>query len=121
MESAEYQNQLLENIALSLKELLALSRVALKPRVKEVLEKILDSTEKRKVYNLMDGEKTVAAIQEQTGVNVRFISEWGQEWEKLGLVETDTKSTIRGRRKHLFDLSLYDISIEDKASENKSE
>lgn len=110
METKDYQTQLLESISFSLKELVRMLRVISHPTIRVLLENTLNTYEKRLVYDLMDGEKTIANIQELTKVNVRFISEWGQEWEKLGIVETEFTSTVRGRRKKLFDLSLYGIS-----------
>jgi hypothetical protein len=113
MEAQEHQVKLLENISFSLQEITKIVRVVSQPAIKEVLEKTLNSHEKRLVYKYMDGDKTVATIKELTGVNVRFISEWGQEWEKLGIVETDSNASIHGRRRKLFDLSLYGISIDE--------
>jgi hypothetical protein len=113
MEAQEQQVKLLENISISLQEITKIFRVVSQPVIKDVLEKALNTCEKRLVYNNMDGEKTVAAIHELTGVNARFISEWGQEWEKLGIVETDSNASVRGRRRKLFDLSLYGISINE--------
>jgi len=113
MEAQKYQIKLLENINLSLQEVMKIFRIVSQPIIKEVLEKTLNSDEKRLVYNNMDGEKTVATIQELTGVNVRFISEWGQEWEKLGIVETDSNANVRGRRRKLFDLSMYGILVNE--------
>lgn len=115
MDAQEYQVKLLENITSSLQELVKIFRITSQPEIKDVLEKTLNTHEKRLVYNRMDGEKTVANIQELTGVNVRFISEWGQEWEKLGIVETDSNANVRGRRRKLFDLSLYGIPISENA------
>jgi hypothetical protein len=111
MESKDYQIQVLENISAALYDAVKLIRVISHPKIKEILEATLDSNEKRLVYDMMDGEKTVATIQELSGVNVRFISEWGQEWEKLGLVEIDSNANVRGRRRKSFDLSLYDIQV----------
>ena len=91
MEAQEYQVKLLENITSSLQELVKIFRITSQSEIKNILEKTLATHEKRLVYNHMDGEKTVATIQKLTGVNVRFISEWGQEWEKLGIVETRLK------------------------------
>jgi len=51
----------------------------------------------------MNGESTELVFQEKTGVNVRFISEWGQQWEIIGIVETDATTNVRGRRRGLFD------------------
>jgi hypothetical protein len=113
MDLQDHQVKLLERISFSLQEFVKILRVVSQPVIKDVLEKTLNTHEKRIVYNCMDGEKTVTAIQEQTGVNVRFISEWGQEWEKLGIVETDTTANVRGRRRKLFDLSLYSLSKDE--------
>jgi hypothetical protein len=115
MEAQEYQVKLLENITFSLQEFVRIFRVVSQPIIKDVLEKTLNTHEKRLVYNYTDGEKTVATIQELTGVNVRFISEWGQEWEKLGIVKTDSTANVRGRRRKLFDLSLYGIPLNENA------
>ena len=115
MESQEHQVKLLDNISFSLQEITKILRVVSQPIIKDVLEKTLNTHEKRLVYNYMDGKKTVATIQELTGVNVRFISEWGQEWEKLGIVETDSNANVRGRRRKSFDLSLYGILINENA------
>jgi hypothetical protein len=115
MESQELQVKLLENISISFQEITKILRVVAQPVIKDVLEKALNTIEKRLVYNYMDGEKTVVTIQELTGVNVRFISEWGQEWEKLGIVETDSNASVRGRRRKSFDLSLYGIPINENA------
>lgn len=119
MEPKDYQTQLLENIAAALQEVVKVIHVVSQSKIREVLEATLDNYEKRLVYDLMDGEKTVAAIRELSGVNVRFISEWGQEWEKLGLVETDTTANTRGRRRKSFDLSLYGISVNENAMNKK--
>jgi hypothetical protein len=115
MESQELQVKLLENISISFQEITKILRVVAQPVIKDVLEKALNTIEKRLVYNYMDGEKTVVTIQELIGVNVRFISEWGQEWEKLGIVETDSNASVRGRRRKSFDLSLYGIPINENA------
>ncbi len=113
MELKDNQHRILENIASSLRELVKFSRVVSQPKIKEVLKTTLNTKEKINVYNFMDGEKSVSAIQKSTGVNVRFISEWGQEWEKLGIVEPSSSSNVRGRRRKLFDLTMYGITIDN--------
>lgn len=117
MEEQEHQVKLLENISFSLQEITKIFRVVSQPLIKDILEKALNTYEKRLVYNCLDGEKTIAAIKELTGVNIRFISEWGQEWEKLGIVETDLNVSVHGRRRNLFELSIYGISIENSKNE----
>jgi Cdc6-like AAA superfamily ATPase len=103
--------QLLGQVADSLQELVRLMRVVSYSTVKQLLETTLDTEEKRSVYHLLDGTRSVVYIQELTGVNVRYISEWGQEWEKLGIVELSTVSRVRGRRQRSFDLAMFGIPV----------
>lgn len=107
------QLALLQEIAESLRELVAWTRVIGHPTVKQTLERVLDSDEKRLVYHLTDGRRSVAEIQKLAGVNARFISEWGREWEKFGIVEQSRISKIKGRRQKLFDLAVFGISVPD--------
>jgi hypothetical protein len=102
------------------KEIKSLLQLLAWPRIKEVLEHALNTDEKRLVYVLMDGIKTVTQIQELANVNSRFISEWGQEWEKIGIVES---SKIKGRRKSVYSLQDFDIKgrYDANVKENKIE
>ena len=102
---------LLQQIALSIQELVQLTRVMSYSTVKQILETALDTDQKKLVYHLLDGTKAVASIQKVTGVNARYISEWGQEWEKLGIVEPISASGIKGRRQKSFDISIFGMSI----------
>jgi hypothetical protein len=107
------QLALLRNIAASVHELLLWTRVARHDAVRNVLQAALDSDEKRLVYHFSDGKRGVADIQDLTGVNVRFVSEWGQQWEKIGIVQPSTVSKIKGRRQKVFDLQAFDIALPD--------
>ncbi len=107
------QVTLLQEIVESLHELVAWARVIGYPTVKQMLETVLDSNEKRLVYHLTDGRRSIAELQKLTGVNARFISEWGQEWEKSGIVEQSRISKIKGRRQKLFDLAVFGIPVPD--------
>ncbi len=100
----------LEEIAASLREVLLLTRVVAYPSVKQTLETLLDSPEKRRVYDATDGQRSTAQIQELSRVNTRFVSEWGQEWEKMGIVVQSRTSDIKGRREKLFDLALFGLA-----------
>ncbi len=111
MKKTDSQLQLLQRIAFSLDELVKWTRVMSYPSVKQVLETVLDTDEKRLVYHLLDGTKTVTAIQQLTGVNVRYISEWGQEWERIGIAESSIER--KGRRQKLFDITMFGIPIPD--------
>ena len=112
---------LLQEIADSLCELVTWARVTGYPTVKQTLETILDSDEKRLVYHLTDGQRGVKEIQRLTSVNTRYISEWGQEWEKLGIVESSTISRVRGRRQKSFDLSMFGIPVPDLATDEAND
>lgn len=107
---------LLQEITESLRELVAWARVTGYPTVKQTLETILDSDEKRLVYHLTDGQRGVKEIQRLTGVNARYISEWGQEWERIGIVGPSRVSSIRGRRQRAFDLADFGLEIPEISS-----
>lgn len=91
------------------------------PTVKPMLETVLDSNEKRLVYHLTDGRRSVAEVQNLTGVNARFISEWGREWEKFGIVEQSRISKIKGRRQELFDPAVFGIPVPDQIVSDEGE
>ena len=108
---ADTQIELLQQIATSLNELVKWGRVSSFPIVKQALEITLDTEQKRLVYHLLDGTKSVAEIQKLSGVNARFISEWGQEWEKIGIVQDSEISERKGRRQRSFDISTFGMEI----------
>lgn len=113
------QLALLHEINDSLRELVTWTRVTGYPVVKQTLETVLDSDEKRLVYHLTDGQRGVKEIQRLTGVNVRFISEWGQEWERIGIAIPSRASEIKGRRQKVFDLAAFGISAPDQPKEGE--
>lgn len=77
-------------------------------KVKEVLETLLDTDEKRVAYHLSDGETGVVAIGNLSGVSQGTISNWWASWNNLGIVEP---IRVRGgtRYKKLFDLRDFGI------------
>ncbi len=117
----DHTQLLLQEIAGSLRELVVWTRVIGYPTVKQTLETVLDSDEKRMVYQLTDGRRSVAEIQKMTGVNARFISEWGQEWERIGMVEQSRVSKIKGRRQKVFDLAVFGIPVPDQIALEEGE
>jgi len=118
MKKTDPQLQILQQIASSLEELVKLTRVMSYPSIKETLEIALDTDQKRLVYHHLDGDNTVSAIQKLTGVNARHISEWGQEWEKLGIAESGAR---KGRRQKLFDISMFGIIVPEVATDGVSD
>ena len=113
MTDSDDSAQILQSISASLDELLRLIRVMAYPTVKQMLGLALDTAGKRAVYNSLDGKRSTKDIQKMTGVNARYVSEWGQEWEKLGIVRSSADSSIKGRREKSFDLALFGISVSD--------
>lgn len=112
----ERTQALLQEIAGSLRELVTWARVTGYPTVKQTLETVLDSDEKRLVYHLTDGQRSIKEIQRLTGVNARYISEWGQEWDRIGIVGPSRVSSIRGRRQRAFDLADFGLEIPEVSS-----
>lgn len=110
-EPTEKELAVLRQIAASLQELVDWARIAGRTAVTQVLETTLDSDSKRLVYHLMDGHRGVAEIESLSGVNRRYVSEWGQEWEDIGIVRQSTEMTVKGRRQKIFDLARMGISI----------
>lgn len=112
----ERTQTLLQEIAGSLRELVTWARVTGYPTVKQTLETVLDSDEKRLVYHLTGGQRSIKEIQRLTGVNARYISEWGQEWDRIGIVGPSRVSSIRGRRQRAFDLADFGLEIPEVSS-----
>jgi len=104
---------LLQSIASSLEELAIWTRVIVYPNVKKTLETALDTDQKRSVYAAMDGRRGAGEIQRLTGVNVRYVSEWGQAWERLGIAVPSRISPIKGRRQRAFQLDDFGIGERD--------
>ncbi len=91
-----------------LREMLAWIKLEARPRVAARLADILDSTEKKLVYEYSDGTTGVREISEMTGVDKNTISTWWGEWDGLGIMER--ARTWKGRRQRL--VSLGDVGIE---------
>ncbi|HUT16235.1 MAG TPA: hypothetical protein VMX14_05630 [Anaerolineae bacterium] len=104
---------LLEEAVGLLRELAGWARMLGYPSLRKTLEPVLDSREKRVVYEAMDGRRGVRDIEAATKVDFRTISRWGQEWERLGIVGQSHTSKIKGRRQKLFDLALFGIRVDD--------
>jgi hypothetical protein len=100
-----------------LTELLAWTKLEARPRVAARLAGILDSHEKRMVYEYSDGTRGVREISEMTGVDKNTVSNWWGEWDALGVMQQAT--TRKGRRQRL--VSLEDLGIEAPAPPRKEE
>ncbi len=98
----------LESIDKTLKELLMWTRFANIPKLKEILEKELDTDSKKVAYESSDGTNALSAISEISGTPVPTLGKWWPKWFRLGLVtESETR---KGRMKKI--VSLEDVGIE---------
>lgn len=104
-------DDVLENIATSLNEIKNWMKIIGYPKAKGILEAVLDTDEKRMVYEFCDGARSSKEISQLSGVNIRYVSEWGQVWEAIGILEQSQVSTIKGRRQKVFDLSNFDMDV----------
>lgn len=100
-----------------LRELLMWTRLAYRPQVAKRFVEILDSDQKRLVYEYSDGERGVREIEELTGVNKAIVSSWWADWDAQGIVEQS--KAWKGRRQRL--ISLEELGIEVPALPSKEE
>lgn len=100
-----------------LRELLTWAQLAYRPQVAEHFVEILDSDQKKLVYEYSDGKRGVRAIEELTGVNKAIVSSWWADWEAQGIVEQS--KAWKGRRQRL--ISLQELGIEVPALPSKEE
>lgn len=56
-----------------------------------ILPTILDSEEKRKVYEMTDGRNSVDEISHEVGVSMGTISNWWNRWHEKGLLFKEGK------------------------------
>jgi len=120
-EDDKSQVELLREIISLLRELLTWTRFRAYPSVKEMLATVLDSPQKLLVYDAMDGLRSTREIEKATGLSARMVSEWGQEWEKRGLVQQSRTSKIKGRREKLFDLALLGLAPDSEGTVKREE
>ena len=79
-----------------LEEIVRLARFVVLPEVRRVAQEKLDSKDKKRVFGLTDGERSVREIARITNVNKDIVSKWWREWQSVGLVESvDGRGTRR--------------------------
>ena len=98
----------LDEVSSLLEKLVTYTKLANYHSIRNRLMQILDSEEKRRVFETTDEKNTVRDIEAITGVSIGTISRWWSEWEKEGIVEESRK--VRGRRYKV--LSLTDFGVE---------
>ncbi|SRR5258706_12016601 len=115
MEKLQNNNQeVLINIDQSLQEIKQWIRLIGFPAAKTTLETTLSSQEKKIVYHLSNGQRSSKEIASLSGVNIRYVSEWSQFWEAIGILTQSKSTNVKGRRQKVFELSDFGISIPSK-------
>lgn len=81
-----------------LAEILTWTKLIYGPQVGAQLKEILDSKEKRKVYEATDGHASTRDIENSIGVNKNTVSKWWKEWSSMGIVEPGPARKDRPKR-----------------------
>ena len=82
--------------------------------VKPVLVLQLDTDIKKIIYALSDGKNSSYEIERQVGnVTQRTVSNYWQEWEKVGIGESSPVQGGRNRFKASFDLEDFGIKVQE--------
>jgi len=92
-----------------LQKLATYTKLANYESIRSRLIKILNSDDKKRVFEATDGKNSVRDIQSATGVTKDTVSDWWNEWQKEGIVE-ESKET-RGRRRKALSLSDFGIKV----------
>ena len=103
-------NDLLEELVKTNKEILRWIKFANIGNVQEVLIKTLDTPNKLVAYQLSDGNNTSTTVSEKAKASQTTVSRWWRNWIKLGIA--DSISMQGGARaKRIFDLEDFGISV----------
>jgi hypothetical protein len=103
----------LDSIEETLREILVWTRFANIGKLKEILEKELDTDEKKLAYENSDGENGLKEIAAVSGAPLPTVGVWWPRWFRLGIV---TESEIRkGRMEKIVSLDDVGIKIQKKA------
>jgi|GEM_PF-782037 len=104
----------LASIDRTLKEILKWTRFENISKLKEILEKELDTDEKRLAYESTDGANGLKEVATVSGVPLPTVGTWWQKWFRLGLV---TESEERkGRMVKIVSLDDVGAKIPKKSS-----
>lgn len=102
----EFQ-QKIDSIESTLREILKWIRFANISRLKETLEKELDTDEKKLAYENSDGVNGLKEVSVESGAPLKTVANWWTKWFRLGLVaESETR---KGRMMKV--ISLDDVGI----------
>jgi DNA-binding MarR family transcriptional regulator len=92
-----------------LQELVVWTKLVNRRNVAEWFLHILDSDEKRVVYEYSDGERGVRDLGELTGLSKALVSAWWRDWEQLGIMQKS--QNVPGRRQRMVSLEELGIVV----------
>lgn len=98
-----------EAIISLLRELVAWTKLANRPQVAERFTEILDSDQKKLVYEYSDGKKGVRDLSRLTRVSKDLVSAWWRDWDELGIMEQS--KSVPGRRQRMVSLRAVGIEV----------
>lgn len=92
-----------------LQKLVTYTKLANYGDIRSRLMAVLDSDEKKRVFEATNGDNSIRDIASDTNVNIASISEWWNEWQREGIVEESKE--VRGRRRKIVSLSEFGVEI----------
>lgn len=92
-----------------LHKLIIYTKLANYENIRNRLITILDSDDKKRVFQATDGTNSTRQIESITGVSKDTVSNWWDEWEKEGVVEES--KDVRGRRCKIVSLGDFGIEV----------
>jgi len=92
-----------------LQKLIIYTKLANYENIRNRLITILNSEDKKRVFEATDGDSSTREIESSTGVSKDTVSNWWDEWEKEGIVEESEE--VRGRRRKIVSLSEFGIEV----------
>jgi len=97
-----------------LKEILKWQKLQGMKILRELIPLLIDTDEKKKVYELTDGKNTAREINKKTGVALGTISGWWQEWHVNGILVKED-----GKYEKIISLKELGLSFKDAAKKAK--
>lgn len=106
----------IDSIESTLREILKFTRFANISRLKEVLDRELDTDEKKIAYENSDGETILKELAAVSGAPSATVGAWWQKWFRMGIVSESEER--KGRMMKIA--SLDDVGIKSPKKEKAS-
>lgn len=100
-----------------LRELVAWTKLANRPQLAERFMEILDSDQKKVVYEYSDGKRGVRDLSRLARVSKAVVSAWWRDWDELGIMELSPR--VPGRRQRIVSLEALGIEVPKLPKERK--